>query len=372
VAKALAPARENRSRSPASRRTGPAHPGQSLPTAIKGPITADSLLAVQRTAGNRAAAALVTVQADSAKPATATITHDSVYSEHFKLITDIGLLNQKVMSSIRSHWLESLSRSMAPLADAGDKYWQLSSIHDRYITTRQEVDEHVARAKKEWPRLKALYEDEMKSLENATGWKARARGALRSIYDDTSHRVFIAWPYLTTEDLDPLINTIQHGTHLQNARQQDEAEKAAKEKVESKLPQFTSFRIRSLAGGQLSVGPAGLDVTTFQFEEVGPGGRSAYLTFAASGGSIGLRAGATGPGTWTDFDTDVPMRIEHFDGALGNITTGGAYIIIGAGWTSYTFKPLNKPWINAKGWGASFGLGGGGESVNGVWSVRGL
>ena len=115
MAKALAPARENGSRSPASRRTGPAHPGQSLPTAIKGPITADSLLAVQRTAGNRAAAALVTVQADSAKPATATITHDSVYSEHFKLITDIGLLNQQVMSSIRSHWLESLSRSMAPL-----------------------------------------------------------------------------------------------------------------------------------------------------------------------------------------------------------------------------------------------------------------
>src|SRR5262249_61421065 len=80
------------------------------------------LRAGQRPRGNRAGAAPVAAKADSAKPATATITHDSVYSEHFKLITDIGLLNQKVMSSIRSHWLESLSRSMAPLADAGDKY----------------------------------------------------------------------------------------------------------------------------------------------------------------------------------------------------------------------------------------------------------
>jgi hypothetical protein len=60
-------------------------------------------------------------------------------------------------------------------------------------------------------------------------------------------------------------------------------------------------------------------------------------------------------------------------GAIGNITTGGAYVIIGAGYTAYTFVPVgNKPTVMAKGWGASFGLGGGAESVGGVWSVHGL
>jgi hypothetical protein len=330
---------------------------------------------VQRTTGNRAAAQLVTVQTDqTTAPPAPKLTNEVVYTEHMRLLTDIGLLNQKVMSSIRSHWLESLSRSMAPLADVGEKYWQLSSIHDRFSTIRQEIAEHVGRAKGEWPRVKAQYEDEMKSLENATGWEANARRALKTIFDDTSHRVFLAWPYLTTEDLDPLINTIQHGTHRQHARDADEAERAATEKAErSKLPGFTSLRIRSLAGGQLSVGPAGVDVTSFQFEEVGPGGRSAVLRFQASGLSVGIEAGVTGPGTWTDFDTKVPMRIEDFDGAIGNITTGGAYVLIGAGYTAYTFFPVgNKPTVIAKGWGASFGLGGGVESVGGVWSVHGL
>jgi len=320
---------------------------------------------------------LVTAQRDGSEPASTTLTNESVWQEYYRLAGDIGMLNQRRNSSVRSDWLDSLTMASAPLAEVGDDSSQLKSIHERFVAIRKEVDAHVAKARASWPDVKVRYQAEMDRLASATGVEARARTILRVRYEKTSESVDIAWPFLTTEDVDPIRLMLVNNTHLQDARDADAEEKRAEETADERakrlgLPQFTSFRLRSIAGGQLSVGVAGLDVSSFQFEEVGPNGRSATLRFAGGGGSVGIEAGATGPGTWTDFDTPKPTRMESFDGVPGSIGGGGAYLVVGAGYTVYTFVLPGGSVVTAKSWGAGFGLGGGVDLTAGTWTVHGL
>ena len=188
----------------------------------------------------------------------------------------------------------------APLAEVGDDSSQLKSIHERFVAIPQGGRRSRRQGTGQLAGREGRYQAEMDRLASATGVEARAWTILRVRYEKTSESVDIAWPFLTTEDVDPIRLMLVNNTHLQDARDADAEEKRAEETVDERakrlgLPQFTSFRLRSIAGGQLSVGVAGLDVSSFQFEEVGPNGRSATLRFAGGGGSVGIEAGGNRP-----------------------------------------------------------------------------
>jgi hypothetical protein len=159
-------------------------------------------------------------------------------------------------------------------------------------------------------------------------------------------------------------------THIRAATHADEMEWAAKKKArEAALPHFTSFRIRTLAGGAVSFGALGGEVTTVELVEVGPKGRTGYFTFVATGLALGFEAGAQGPQSWTDFTAPGPMRLEDFD-CPGRVTSVGGHVIYGATYSWLTFIPRVGETVKIASSGHGWGLGGGLETIAGTWILR--
>ena len=334
-------------------------------------LDAPSLLFLQRAVGNRAVVELATVQRDDTKTVAATAQYDRVHDAYWTLIGDIAKVNGKVASGIRSDWLAELSAGLTQLgapgeADAG----ALADLERRLATIRKVVDANVAEARAYWKEVLADYHTEQDALADRAGWHAEALRLLNLRAKDSENQVFFAWKYLTFDDTAGLGSMLANRTHERWARHQDEEEyRRRKQEEAKKLPQFTKFRIRALAGGQLSAGPVGANVSTFQLEELGPHGRSGTITFAAEGLAAGLKAGAIGPQSWTDFTTSDEMRLEDFEGA-GRMTSAGAYLIYGGSYSVLTFFAGNKATVQVKSWGHGWGLGGGGETIVGVWTIR--
>lgn len=289
-----------------------------------------------------------------------------VVQAYTSLAFDIGMVNQKVMSPTRKDWVTSLSNDLMKIGGPGDLD-EAALAREKEMLARYKgiINFYVAQAQQDWKGLWKDYEEQRAGLNDPRAQKILDRQA-----NDTRDKTFFAWPYLTYDDTLELRVMLEKKSYYTMLDQQDFGEKWERErKGLNEAPQFHHFRIRALAGGQLSAGAIGADVTTFEIEEVGPHGRTGTITFQAEGVNAGLKAGAIGPQSWTDFDTSEKMRIEDFDGS-GRITGVSGYFLIGGGYSWMTFHPRNKSSVEAKSWGWGLGLGGGAETVVGIWTVR--
>ena len=227
-----------------------------------------------------------------------------------------------------------------------------------------------AAAKAEWKSLWAEYKEERDRLIGSAGTDAEALRLLNLRAKDDQDRVFVAYPYLTFDDIAGLQTMLANKTHVRWATHQDEIEwKERKRREQAKLPHFKDFRIRTLAGGAVSVGPVGAEVTTVELVETCAGGRTGTLTFAAEGLALGFEAGAQGPQSWTDFTTPDPMRLEDF-ACPGRVTSVGGHVIYGATYSWLTFYPVVQRTVKIASSGHGWGFGGGLETIAGMWFLR--
>ena len=276
------------------------HPARSSAVAVREPGLVDGITRLQQTAGNRATAArLVAVQRDAAKqpgPASSVDPdYDRVYKGYWSLMQDLMHLNAKVVSLIRTDWTDDLGRGLTELGDpATAKPAAIAALDQRLTATRGNIEAEVAAAKAEWKSLWAEYKQERDGLVGGSSTDLEALRLLDLRAKDDQGKVFTAYQYLTFDDIAGLQTMLANKTHVRWATHQDEVEYQRRKKAElAKLPHYKSFRIRTLAGGAVSVGPVGGEVTTVELVEVG--GRTGMLTFVAEGLALGFEAGAQGP-----------------------------------------------------------------------------
>jgi hypothetical protein len=377
----------------ATGRRRPAPPAAHPPRTI-----AATIAHLQRTAGNRAVATLVdrpamasgatalawsalrplagpapaaAVQRDPDPPIATPASYDAVYHKYWTLISAMTKLNGKVVSGIRSDWINDLSAGLTKLGGPGEADAPtLAALDQRFTVTKANIEANVEAAHQEWKAVWAEYKTEREKYVDGVGWSARVLKFLDDRAHEDQSRVFDAWPYLTFDDIAGLQSMLAHKTHERLANEQDERENQQRKKDEAaKLPHFRDFRMRAFAGGQLSVGPVGAEVTSFEIEEVGPKGRSGVLSFAAEGLALGFEASAVGPQSWTDFRTPQPMRIEEF-AVPGRLTSAAIYVIYGGGYSYVTFYVPGKEDVVIKSPGHGWGFGGGLSTVAGMWYVR--
>jgi Domain of unknown function (DUF4157) len=331
------------------------------------------LMAIQPPPANRAvsrALRTLSIQRETAQ----TVDNDKwrrVVDGYNSLLWDIGMVNQKVNSPTRTEWVNDLAATVGQIGGPGDVDVAAMGRQEAALATyKKAIDQNVASARGHWKDLWAEYETERATLTDGQGSHPRALKFLDDRAKDVQNTVFFAWKYLTFDDMDGLQSMLDTKRHLTLVDQQDLEDFRRRHKDDSKkAPQFRNFRIRALAGGQVSAGPVGADVSSFEIEEIGSQGRTGTITFAAEGLAVGLKAGAIGPQSWTDFTTRAEMRIEDFDGA-GRMTSAGGYLIYGGSYSVLTFFARNKPTVEVKSWGHGWGLGGGAETIVGIWTVR--
>jgi hypothetical protein len=333
----------------------------------------NGLLTPQRAAGDRAVAGglrTLSIQRDDVE-AVANDQWWRVNDGYHSLVVDIGKVNMKIKSPTRSDWLKDLQAYWEQIGAPGDlDATMIGRLEAELANYKKYIDQDVTSAREHWKRLKDEYEKERATLTDGQGLHPRQLKRLEWQFKETENTVYYAYTYLTHDDLDGLQIMLDEKTHITFVEDQELEELWRRRKEASrKVPLFRHFRIRAIVGGQLSVGPAGLDVSTFEIEELGPRGRSGMITFAASGLAKGLKAGAIGPQSWTDFKTTAEMRIEDFEG-IGRLTSVSAYLIYGGGYSVLTFFIRNKPTVQVKSWGYGWGLGGGAETIVGTWTVR--
>ncbi len=369
------PATTGRQRAPGRTSARPAHRSGSR-------NLYDAVSDLQQTAGNRATVSLITAQREkAASPTPAPTTapspaYDHAYRGYWTLVQDLLKINQKVVSGIRTDWIDDLSQGLAELGEPGSaKPEAIAALEQRLVLTRANIDVEVTAAKAEWKSLWSEYQTEHDRLGTETGKEeieALRLLDLRATQDQD--RVFKAYPRLTFDDIAGLQTMLAGKTHIRWATHADEKEYERKHAAEKKakeagLPHFTSFRIRTLAGGSISVGPVGGEVTTVELVEVGPKGRTATLTFVAAGLALGFEAGAQGPQSWTDFTAPEPMRLEDFQ-CPGRVTSVGGHVIYGATYSWLTFIPIVGETVKIASSGHGWGLGGGLETIAGAWLLR--
>jgi hypothetical protein len=329
----------------------------------------DEIRRLQRTAGNRATTRLLAVQRDARTPSGTA--YDRVYAGYWQLMQDIMHVNAKVVSGIRADWTEDLGRGLAALGDpATVAPATIAALEQRLTATRGAVEAEVAAAKEEWASLRAEYRQERDRLAGGSGTDAEALRLLDLRFKDDENKVFLAYRFLTFDDVAGLQTMLANKTHVRWATHQDEVEYQQRRKAQlAKLPHFTSFRIRTLAGGAVSVGPVGAEVTTVELLEVGARGRTGMLTFTAEGLTLGFEAGAQGPQSWTDFTTSDPMRLEYF-ACPGRVTSVGGHVVYGATYSWLTFYPVAQRAVKIASSGHGWGFGGGLSTTAGVWFLR--
>lgn len=350
------------------------HPARSSAVAIREPGLVDGITRLQQTAGNRATAArLVAIQRDAAKQpgpgSSVNPDYDRVYKGYWSLMQDLMRLNAKVVSLIRTDWTDDLGRGLTELGDpATAKPAAIAALQQRLTATRGNIEAEVAAAKAEWKSLWAEYKQERDGLVGGSATDLEALRLLDLRAKDDQGKVFTAYQYLTFDDIAGLQTMLANKTHVRWATHQDEIEYQRRKKAEmAKLPHYNSFRIRTLAGGAVSVGPVGGEVTTVELVEVG--GRTGMLTFVAEGLALGFEAGAQGPQSWTDFTTPEPMRLEYF-ACPGRVTSVGGHVIYGATYSWVTFYPVAQKTVKIASSGHGWGFGGGLSTIAGIWKLR--
>jgi outer membrane protein OmpA-like peptidoglycan-associated protein len=131
---------------------------------------------------------------------------------------------------------------------------------------------------------------------------------------------------------------------------------------------YRNFSIRILSGGEGGEVVGG-GAYSFQLRENGPGGRSGIATFVGGGLTGGAPAGGFGPGSWSEFTTNVPMRLEDFEGG-GRIASAGVFVGGGGGLATLVFYCGDKPTQKVEGLGFGSGLAAGASWFHGYWSIQ--
>ena len=285
---------------------------------------------------------------------------------YHEFIGKLGMANQKAPTVTRQQWMRELGEQWAKVGEPGEKsdaeLRQLEKILKQYKTTIKAENDQ---AQQYWIELRKSYDDD--PVWNRTEvWADYARKLLKETFIETRNRVKAVGDVLTFEDLVMLEARIVNRTHEKNAeKRQHNIDNLPKRKEPRG---YTKFRLRMLAGGEVSVGPVGATTQTYSLEELGPGGRKGALTFTAVGAAGGAKAGGGFYSTASEFTTSVPMRLEDFQGG-GRIASGGL------GPVSYSvviFYCGDKPAVTVEGLGAQVGLTAGASWMHGLWELRAI
>ena len=135
-------------------------------------------------------------------------------------------------------------------------------------------------AKAEWKSLWAEYKQEREGLVGGSSTDLEALRLLDLRAKDDQNRVFAAYPYLTFDDFAGLQSMLANNTHVRWATHADEVEYQRRKRAElAKLPHYRDFRIRTLAGGAISVASIAVLLTKSSFF---PAIKFSPSTFASS------------------------------------------------------------------------------------------
>ncbi|HET8891412.1 MAG TPA: DUF4157 domain-containing protein [Candidatus Angelobacter sp.] len=296
---------------------------------------------------------------------------NDVNGDFWYYIMEIGRVNAKVSSPTRSDWINELVSYTGQMGAPGDiDSAALDGFEAKLSRYKTFINSIVIMMHGYWKGLKDDYEKERATLTDGRGSHPRALKFLDEQAKLTRDSVFYAWVYLTLDDMNGLRLMLETKRHLSLVEQQDEEERQRRHRKDlGQTRLFHHFRMRALAGGSISDTVVGVGVSTFEIEELGPQGRTGMLTFTANSLSLGVKASAIGPQSWTEFNTTDGMRIEDFEG-FGRMTSASGYFIYGGGYSVVTFSPRIKSSVRVKSWGHGWGLGGGLETVAGIWTLK--